>query len=59
MQYIIRKRKSFYEKNNKCGIFSLVFVMKLGGRFTEIYSVELQKTGQGPEDQTEFITMLL
>ena len=31
-------------KNYKCGLFSLVFVIKLGGHMTEIFSVALHKT---------------
>ena len=41
-----KKRKCFH-KNCKCDIFSLVFVIKLGGGMTEIFSVELQKTDKG------------
>ena len=37
--------KHFLSK--KCRIFSLVFVIKLEGRMTEIFSVGLQKTDKG------------
>ena len=37
-----KERKCFRKKNNKCGIFSLVYVIKLGGRMTEIFSMGLQ-----------------
>ena len=47
MQYILRKRKYFHEKNNKSGIFSLVFVTKLGGGMTQIFSIGIQNTDKG------------
>ena len=54
----MRKRKCFHENIYKCGIFSLVFAIKSGGRMTEILSVGLQKTDtQGPDGLTEFTTM--
>ena len=31
-------------KKFKCGLFSVAFVIKLGGGMTEIFSVGLQKT---------------
>ena len=34
-------------KNCKCGLFSLVFVKKLGEIMTEIFSVGLQKKDKG------------
>ena len=57
MQYVIKKKNAFI-KNCKCSLFSLVFVIKLVGSMTEIFSVELQKTDrQGHEGHTEYITM--
>ena len=47
MQYLIKKRKCFHKKNCKCSLFSLVFVIKLRGSLTEIFSVGLQKTDKG------------
>ena len=32
-----KKGKCFHEKNNKCGIFSLVLVIQLAGRMPEIF----------------------
>ena len=43
MHYI--EKENVFIKNCKCGLFSLVFVIKLG--MTEIFSVGLQKTGKG------------
>ena len=34
-------------KNCRCGSFSLVFVIKLRGSMTKIFSVGLQKTNKG------------
>ena len=30
-------RKFFHEKNNRCGTFSIVLDIKLGGRMTELF----------------------
>ena len=38
------EKENAFIKNCKCGLFSLVFVIKLRGRMTEIFSVGLQKT---------------
>ena len=48
-----KEKNAFMKKIVKCGIFSLVFVIKLGGRMTEIFSARLRKK----EDLTEYITM--
>ena len=42
-----REREYALMKKNKCGIFSLVYVMKLWGHLTDIFSVGLQKTDKG------------
>ena len=47
MQYIIKKEKMRFIKDFKCGIFSLVFVIKLRGRMIGIFLVGLQKTDKG------------
>ena len=38
-----KEKENAFQKNIMCGIFSLVFAIILGGRVTEIFSVELQK----------------
>ena len=48
MQYVIKKENAFI-KNCKCGLFSLVFVVKPGRIMTEIFSAGLQDR-QGHED---------
>ena len=40
-----------------CGIFSLVLVIKLGGRMSAIFQVGALKTDKGTGGLTEFITM--
>ena len=52
-----KEKEIVFIKNCKCGLFSLVFVLKLGGSMTEIFSVGLQKTDKGHEGLTELITM--
>ena len=42
-----KEKENAFIKNYKCGIFSLVFVIKPGGRITEIFSVGPQKTEKG------------
>ena len=39
-----KEKENAFIKNCKCGLFFLVFVIKLGGGMTDIFSVELQKT---------------
>ena len=46
-QNAIHYKENVFIKNNKCGIFYLVFVIKLGGSMTEISSAGLQKTDKG------------
>ena len=41
----------------KCGWFSLVFVIKLGGGMTEIFSVGLQKADKGMKAWVNFVNM--
>ena len=54
MQYDIKKeQKMFSQKNCKCDLFSVVFVIKLGG-MTEIFSTQDR---QGHESRIEFIIM--
>ena len=38
------EKENAFIKNCKYGLFSLVFVIKLGGSMTEIFLVRLQKT---------------
>ena len=42
-----KEKQNAFIKNCKCGLFSLVFVIKLGGSMTEIFSVGLQKRDKG------------
>ena len=42
-----KEKENAFMKNCKCGVFSLVFVIKLGGGVTEIFPIGLQKTGKG------------
>ena len=37
-----REKENAFTKSCKCGLFSLVFIIKLGGRLTEIFSVGRQ-----------------
>ena len=39
-----KEKENAIIKSCKCGLFSLLFVIKLGGGMTEIFSVGLQKT---------------
>ena len=55
MQYIKKKERKRFNKNYQCGLFSFVFVIKLGGTMTEIDRTTEDR--QGPEDLTEFMTM--
>ena len=50
------KENAFIKKLYKCGIFSLVFVIKLEGRMTDLFS-RTTEDRQGPDGLTEFITM--
>ena len=50
-----KEKENAFMENCKSGIFSLVFVIKLGGNMTEIFSVGEDR--QGPENLTAFITM--
>ena len=50
-------KKMLSQKNCKCGLFSLVLVIKLGGSITEIFSVGLQKTDKSIKAKLNFITM--
>ena len=48
MRYVTKKKKMLSYKNViKYGLFSFVFVIKLGRSMTEIFSVGLQKTDKG------------
>ena len=40
------EKENVFIKNCKCGLFSLVFVIKLGGSMTETFSIGLQKTNK-------------
>ena len=51
-----KEKDNAFIKNCKCGSFSLVVVIKLGGSMTEIFSVGLQNDRQGSEGLTEFMT---
>ena len=42
-----KKENAFIRKLFKCCMFHLVFVIKLGGRMTEIFSVGLQRPDKG------------
>ena len=42
-----KEKENAIIKNCNCGLFSLVFVIKLRGSITEIFSVGLQTTGKG------------
>ena len=42
-----KEKENAFIKNCKCGLFSLVFVIKLGGGMTEIFSAGLRKTDKG------------
>ena len=48
--HAIHCKENVFIKNYKCGIFSPVFVIKLGRRMTEIFSVGLL----GPEGYNVF-----
>ena len=47
IRYEEKENENAFIKNCKCGLFSLAFVIKLGGSMTEIFSVGLQKTDKG------------
>ena len=42
-----KEKENAFIKNHKCGIFCLVFVIKPGGRMSEIFSVGLQRSDKG------------
>ena len=44
-----KEKEIAFMKSCKFGIFSLVFVIKLRGRMTEISSIRLRKTDKGLE----------
>ena len=46
-----QEKENAFTKNCKCGLFSLVLVIKLGGSMPEIFSVRQQKTDQGLKAQ--------
>ena len=51
-----KEKENAFIKNCKCGLFSLVFVIKLGGSMTEIFSVGLQKTNKGMKAKPNLYT---
>ena len=42
-----KEKENAFIKNRECGLFSLVFVINLGGVMTEIFSVGLQTKDKG------------
>ena len=46
-----KEKENAFIKKCKYGLFSLVFVIKLGGSMTEIFSVGPQKTDKGMKAQ--------
>ena len=44
MQLLYKEKENAFVQSCECRFFSLVFVIKLGGSMTEIFSVGLQKT---------------
>ena len=46
-----KAEENAFIKNYLCGLFSFVFVIKLGGSMTEIFSAGLQQTDKGLKAQ--------